>query len=364
MNRIQSPTYGKSKEQNRMERNPAAVLAKAGIFPLFGGAEPLSARAAFSALLSSAEAAKEEILLEYYRIRKGEALSRLLPVLTEKALSGVRVCVLADAFGSFLPCRAAFAPLVAAGGKVVFRYRQGGGFFARDHRKLAVIDGKNAYIGGFNLADGYFDPGAIRDVGYRLDGQLARAAQKLFYSRMPEEKPIFSAAPALAAETAEEPGRSSVTQSFFFGGNPKDRLGERVMCALIGSARERVTILSPYLYPTRPMLTALEEAVFRGVIVTLLLPERYDTLPGAAVSRSRYGALLDRGVRIRAYPGAFLHEKLVIADRRAALAGSFNFDYLSMCRNYEDGLLLMDHPALPALVCHAAALIEESEAVI
>ncbi len=394
-------------------------VLRAGGAPLFSPPSFYPATVGFLGILEAVRTARRSVYLEYYRIRGGRAWQMLLPLLLDRAKAGVRVCVSCDAFGSRPAMgREDIRALRAAGAEVRFGYHQGGSFLARDHRKIAVVDGRIAFLGGFNLADEYFSPDKIRDAAFCLRGEGAVAAEWLFlrrwaradlsaFRRESADVPDFSGelpnlrerrrdraktepapaigsafragrmagvrlAPILQTESGGElfpypaaSGRLPVRKSpspcgYLFGGGPRAPIGERVMVSLFDAARESVTILTPYLFPTKPVREALYRAVRRGVNVRLILPARYDILPGALLSRSWYRPLLAAGVRLRAYRGGFLHEKLILIDRCAVLGGSYNLDRISLRMNYEDGLLLFDPAAITPVFDHVAETEEKT----
>lgn len=391
----------------------------AGGAPLFSAPACYPATVGFLGILEAIRTARRSVYLEYYRVRGGRSWRTLLSLLLDRASAGVRVLVNCDAIGSRPAVgREDVRALREAGAEVRFGYFQGGSFLARDHRKLAVIDGQTAFLGGFNLADEYFSPEKIRDLAFCLKGEGAAAAELLFLRRWnrtdtggfrryddifrplspaarPEQKTpsapkgekipvatVFSVRtgadagtkPLLDAENAAElsfpafprpcPGpKTRIPCGYLFGGGPRRPIGEKVMISLFDAAKESVTVLTPYLFPTRAVREALFRAVRRGVTVRLILPARYDILSGALLSRAWYRPLSEAGVHLRAYHGGFLHEKLVLIDRCAVLGGSYNLDRISLRMNYEDGLLLFAPTVIAPIFTHVAETMEKTRPI-
>jgi cardiolipin synthase len=213
----------------------------------------------------------------------------------------------------------------------------------RDHRKIAVIDGKVGYTGGYNLADEYFHYtrpyGHWKDVGVRLEGRAVRNLTATFLelwniNGRTEENP----APYLDI-THSVPFDCMVQP---FGDSPLDgeRSGENVYLNLIVMAKESLWIMTPYLIITDELSRSLELAAKRGVDVRLITPGVPDKKTVWAVTRSYYPRLVREGVRIFEYTPGFCHGKMCLCDGEVASIGTSNLDYRSLYLHFENNVVL------------------------
>lgn len=313
-----------------------APLATASALELFR-----DGRALFEALERDLAAARASIHLEYYIWEPDGTGRRLLERLAERAAAGVRVRLLVDALGTRAGDRF-FAPLLAAGGELArFNPPRLGVLPSRlinfrTHRKITVVDGRVAYLGGMNVADchtvGVRGAPPWRDTHLRLEGQAARTLQRIFF----ENWQFSAGACALEArDFAEQPVGAHRLQILRSG---PDRdvfpINEFLFTAIAG-ADERVWMTTAYFVPDEPLLTAVRSAAHRGVDVRLLVPERGDSRLVAAASRSFHDELLASGARVWEYGPAMLHAKTLIVDRELAVVGSANLDNRSFRLNFE-----------------------------
>lgn len=220
----------------------------------------------------------------------------------------------------------------------------------RNHRKITVIDGTVTYCGSRNSADPEFLPkrkyGPWVDIMLRVEGPVVAQNQLLFASDWmqatgePLEQIALSARPADAGFPAQ-----------VIGAGPTERRGAtpQLFAALIGCARDALTISTPYFVPDTTVLDALCAAAHRGVEVTLIFPARNDSWIVAAASRSYYRRLLNAGCRIHEFGPGLLHAKTLTLDGRISLVGSSNMDLRSFDLNYENNMLLHDGDVTAAI---------------
>ena len=297
--------------------------------------------------------AEQFIFMEYFIIEDGEAFRSIRDILVQKAREGVDVRLMYDDIGSL--------------GYVNWRYaaelnRQGIrcqvfnpalpilNLFMnhRDHRKITVIDGKIGYTGGYNLADEYFGLkfpyGLWKDTGIRLEGEAVRTLTATFLelwtltSREPVDENFLKICHSVPARGYVQP----------FGDSPLDRehTAENVYINLIHQARRYVWLMTPYLMITDELTRALELAAKRGVDVRIITPGVPDKAAVYAVTRSYYGSLVDKGIRIFEYTPGFLHAKQCICDGVMASIGTSNLDYRSLYLHFENNVLLYNCEAV------------------
>jgi cardiolipin synthase len=218
----------------------------------------------------------------------------------------------------------------------------------RNHRKIVVIDGHITYGGSQNCADAAFLPkpkfAPWVDAVFRFEGPIARQNQYLFVSDwMTETDEDISDILRLPF-----PKTSKGFAAQAIGTGPTDRslAMSQMFVALIASSREELTISTPYFVPNEPIQSALQSAAYRGVKVTLIVPERNDSWIVQGASRSYYQALLESGIHLYEYTGGLLHAKSLTIDGEFMMVGSANMDRRSFDLNYENNMLIYD----PALV--------------
>lgn len=317
----------------------------------------------FPALAEAIDAASEEIFLETYIFADDQTGSLVADALARAAARGVRVHLLVDGFGA-----RDFAPrfsdmLMRAGARIlVFRpmvnpWRLRRGRLRRMHRKLVVIDGRVAFVGGINVIDDYETPEYTPprfDYAVRIVGPLApevRTAAARLWAQV-SWATFRRRWRALAVLMRKSDTREARPGDQWASGQRaalvlRDSLRHRydiedAYLSLIESAREEVVIASAYFFPGRRFRHALVRAAGRGVRVVLLLQGRVEYVIAHYASQALYGALLDAGIEIHEYTRSFLHAKVAVFDRRAASVGSSNIDPFSLLLAREANVFVDD----------------------
>ena len=304
------------------------------------------AREFYSALEERIRGARHHVHLEFYVWNADETGARFLRFLAEAARRGVIVRLLLDGVGSHGFTEDLLGDLLEAGGH--FSWFQSldpkrNRFFLnlRNHRKLQVVDGTAAFVGGMNIGREYEGLDATlghwRDVQVEADGPVVCELQDVFADDwfFATGEKISSAAffPAPAAESR------SLAHIVLGGPDRRNEPISKSIVSLLNEASERVWIATGYFVPDDVILTALELAASRGVDVRLLISERNDHPWLVTVGRSYYGELLAAGVRIFEYSVGINHAKIMLTDDRWAMIGSANLDYRSMRLNFELNIL-------------------------
>lgn len=302
-------------------------------------------------LLADLAAATKRIWLEYYIIAPGAFWSDVLAVLKEKAEQGADVRVIYDDFG----CAATLPPdyerqlrgwgIKAYAFKKLRPVKQ---LNRRDHRKLALIDGKIAYTGGINLADEYTGEkirfGHWKDSAVRLTGGPVRALEKLFADTWNARFPADGLIPA------EEEANGRIPCAVFHdnaeGGS---RAGAQIYHRYIFQARRTLFLTTPYLMPDASLAEALKNAALSGVDVRLMIPHVPDKKTVFAVTRKFARVLEKAGVQVREYTAGFLHAKSAVADGKSAVIGSYNLDLRSLYLQAECAVWIGHAPLARAL---------------
>ncbi len=297
----------------------------------------------YPALEQRIREAKDHIHFEFYIWRNDETGTRFLRLLTEAARRGVTVRLLLDGVGSFGLWNRHFAGFRAAGGQLAWfqgldPMRRRFVLNLRNHRKLQLIDGEFAYVGGMNIGREYegLDPayGHWRDVQAEVTGAIVPELQEVFADDW------FFATRQKIVPPPAPPMRAVQPVHIILGG--PDRPNEPVSKSLVSLLHEatlRVWIGTGYFVPDDVLLSALALAANRGVDVRLLVAVKNIPLGLVTVAHSYYDELLAAGVRIFEYAEGVNHAKIALADGQWGMVGSANCDYRSLRLNFELSLL-------------------------
>ncbi|MCA8180784.1 cardiolipin synthase [Burkholderia vietnamiensis] len=344
---------------------PAAVLAltRLGGMPFVGGNTVrtlVNGDATFAAILAAIDAARDYVIVQFFIVRD-DALGRMLSdALLARAAAGVRCYLLYDSIGSFdLP--RSYVDTLRRGGVDVHPFATRRKFVNRfqlnfrNHRKIVVVDGDRAFVGGHNVGVEYLGANPRlspwRDTHIEIRGPLVASIQYVFAE---DWHWATQTLPALAAPPAALPGDTMHCLAVPMGPADKQETGSLFFVEAINAARERVWITTPYLVPDEAVLAALKLAVMRGVDVRILIPSRRDHYVVFEASKLYARDLVDAGVKVFRYRNGFLHQKVVLIDRVAAAVGSANLDNRSFRLNFEIMVLTVD----AAFAADVAAMLD------
>lgn len=314
-----------------------------------------SGKAKFEDLFSAIKQAKRHVHLEYFNFRNDSIANALFDLLAIKVKEGVEVRALFDAFGNWSnsrPLKKKHLKKIRARGIEIYhfdplRFPYINHVFHRDHRKIAIVDGKIAYTGGMNIADyyikGFPEIGVWRDMHIRIEGGSVKYLQDIFLTIWnkttkqqiggPEYFPIyqdsldgFSKSIAIVDRTPKK--------------TPKQIRESYVKS--IESAQKNIQIVNPYFLPTRSIKRALRDAITRGVKVEIMLSSKADI--GLTPDGSIYVAhrLMKKGANIYLYNGGFHHSKIMMVDNSFCTVGTSNLDSRSLKYDYEVNTFIFD----------------------
>ena len=308
----------------------------------------INGEATFDAICAAIDEARDYILVQFYIFHDDGLGRRFRDHLIARARAGVRVHLLYDEIGCWDLPRAYLDSLREAGVEVAGfsatrRWQNRFRINFRNHRKVVVVDGRVAFLGGHNVGDEYLglDPklGHWRDTHVRLEGPVVHAVQLAFledwyWSR--EQIPELDWQPRLAAT----PGLDTL----ILPSGPADELDTFEMFVLeaINAAQRRLWIVSPYFVPDEGVIHALQLAAMRGVDVRIMLPAKADHLLVHMASYSYLGDLAATGARVYRYGRGFLHQKVLLVDEDIATVGTANFDNRSFRINFEITAVFVD----------------------
>ena len=294
--------------------------------------------------------ARHSVHIESFIWWEGKICDDLVALLVRKAKEGVEVRLLVDASGGKKLTEEQEKAIEDAGGQVArfhpIDLANIGRVNNRDHRKIMIIDGRIGYIGGYGFGQEWTgnaqDKKHYRDTGLRVQGGVVNRLQGAFCENWIEATgqiiagdEFFPRVPAMGpttthvAYTSPAGSVSSVEVLYYLA---------------IKAARRELIIQNPYLLPEKEALQALEEAVRRGVKVTIMVPSvnATDNAIVQHASHHHFGSLLKRGVRVWEYDKTLLHQKVIIVDGVYSCVGSTNFDARSFEINDEISIGVLD----------------------
>ena len=306
----------------------------------------------FPALLAAIGAARHHIHLDTY-IFEDDPLGRLVAdALMDKAREGVEVRVIYDDVGCWQVSSRFFERMREAGVDVhAFMPVKFPAFTSkvnyRNHRKLCVIDGATAFIGGMNIARRYVSGRRSRpwrDTHLRLRGGAVYAVQRAFLEDwyFVDRTLITSRAyyPPLSATAPRNDCLAQVVTSSPVALWPDIMQG---YVRILLEARRYVYIETPYFLPTEPVLFAMRTAAIAGVDIRLMVPRHADARLVELAGMSYVRKVLEAGVVVCFYEDGFNHSKLLVCDDELCTCGSSNVDFRSFENNFEANIFFYDH---------------------
>ncbi len=345
--RMQTQSFlGKLKERNLLafpSREQTMLVEKLAKLPLTQGNAVdllIDGQATFDSIFAGIDRAKDYVLVQFYIIRDDELGRKLRDKLAAKSRAGVKCYLLYDEIGSS-GLKDYLASLREAGVEAAaFNSTKGGTnrfqLNFRNHRKIIVVDGREAWVGGLNVGDEYLgkDPEMTpwRDTHLRLEGPVTACVQVAFaedWHWATGKTPALNWEPKAAASGANLP-------VLCLPSGPAD---ENETCTLyfidlINRARKRLWIASPYFVPDEQFITALKLAAIRGVDVKILIPDKTDNLLVQFTGWSYLEELEQAGIQLWRHLPGFMHQKVVLMDDTSTI-GTANFDNRSFRLNFE-----------------------------
>lgn len=306
-------------------------------------------------LLSDLEEAKSTINLSYYIYASDETGNQVSDVLMKKAKQGLTVNLLIDAYGSKRFKRKKLKEMLKAGVNVCEFFPPLKIFRSinlrlnyRNHRKIAVVDGKIGYIGGVNIRNDHMGIGrkaiAWRDDHIRIVGDSVFDLQRLFlkdwrYAFAPARKKSYNLEKYFTVN--DEVYNNCGVQIIHSGPDDERQQIKLAMISMITNAKKSICLQSPYFVPDDSFLDAIKIAVQSGVQVDIMIPKIPDkTIPYYA-SLSYCEDLIRYGVNVFAREG-FIHAKTLLIDDSVCMVGSCNSDIRSFSLNFEASAVIYD----------------------
>ena len=321
-------------------------------------------------LLKEMKTANKYILLEYFIMNQGSVMDEVIKILEEKGKAGVKIYLLYDDIGSkggftkkllnrllAIPnCEVATFEPIGLNLNLIVNYR--------DHRKIAVIDGRVAYCGGDNLSDEYVHRkdrfGFWRDNCGKFEGEIVDSFIDLF-----KENWFMSTRRTFELEPYSHPVFENEGFVQAFGDGPINDADPAydLFVQLINNAERYIFISTPYFIIDDILLHSLVLKAKSGVRVIILMPKIPDKPAAFYMGRERYGEILSAGGEVYEFTPGFNHAKNVIVDDKYAFIGTVNFDYRSLFLHYECGALIQGDPEIITMKDDFIETIKRSESV-
>ena len=312
----------------------------------------------FDALIEDIKNAKKYIHLEYYIIKQDYLFLNIAKELIKKADEGVEIRIMFDGMGGRFMSKKILDNLKSHGiklgvffpatlGRINFRINY------RNHRKIAVIDGKIGYVGGFNIGKEYVDGskkfGHWRDTHLRIVGEAVNGLELRFGLdwKYATKEDIFLNDKYFTQlddmDFVPEEGDNILRMQIISSGpDSETKLIRDNYIEIINHAKDHVYIHTPYFIPDEAFISALNIAARSGVDVRLMIPCMPDHMFVYSATLSWAGTLLEAGGKVYTYEKGFLHAKSVMADGKVACVGTANMDITSFELNFEVNAMIYD----------------------
>jgi len=319
---------------------------------------------AYHRLCEMITTAKSSVYIETYIIKRDSIGRHLVSMLAQKAAEGLDVRLLLDSYGCLNITRRFVAPITRVGGRVewflpLLPTRRDWSLNLRNHRKIVIVDGRRAIIGGMNYGEEYMgplpDPARWIDSTVEIEGPAVRDTLEVFCSDW-----NFAAGDTLdcACATATAlpvAGGEDIAQIAASGPDVSgDSLFEAVLSS-IHAARHRVWMVTPYFSPGEELFRALLIQARIGRDVRLIMPLKSNHLVADLVRGPYLRELASAGAKILMRDGRMIHAKCMVFDETTVLTGSTNFDLRSLYLNFEVALFAYS----PNRVREIATWVEE-----
>lgn len=326
----------------------------------------LTGQEKFDDLFTAIKQAKSSIHLEYFNFRNDSIANQLFNLLADKVKEGVEVRALFDAFGNMSnnkPLRKKELKNLRERGIDIYefdpiRFPWVNHVFARDHRKIVVIDGAIAYTGGMNVADYYINGtkvvGEWHDMHCRIEGDEVNTLQKIFIKAWNKvTKQHLSGAkyyrgdrPNTTFVDLKRPSVDSLNNMMVGIINREPRTSNTIIrkfyTTAIDVAKDSIQIINPYFTLNRAIKKAIKRAVKRGVKVDIMLSVRSDIPLTPDCGFYNAHQLMKRGCNIWMYMPGFHHTKVIMVDGLFCTVGSANLNSRSLNFDYEANAVIVN----------------------
>lgn len=356
-------------QSNHFERHLALEQEVSGSPLTTGNAAVLlqDGPATYAAMFTAIEGARDHINLETFILEDDEVGQRFAEVLLEKQRQGVQVNLIYDGVGSLSTPRAFFERLKDAGVRVLrfnpvnpLEAKGGWELNNRDHRKLLIVDGRTAFVGGINISAVY--SGSSSRGRFGSSGSVATSQQQVKDlpwrdTHVQVSGPVVGTLQKFFMETwAQQEGEAPASRNYFpmlnangkevvraIASSPEDPFSQfyATLISAINTAQSEILLSNAYFVPDPQLKQALVDAVSRGVDVKMVLPSATDSWLVFHAGRAHYDELLHGGVKLYERHDVLLHAKTAVIDGVWSTVGSTNLDRRSFLHNQEVNVLIL-----------------------
>ena len=303
----------------------------------------------FETMFADIAKAKHHIHLDYFNFRNDSIGNALFDLLAEKVKEGVEVRAIFDAFGNASnnqPLKKKHLKEIRGKGIEIHKFKPARLPFNRDHRKIVVIDGEIAYMGGMNVADYYIEGlpkiGDWRDIHMRIEGDAVAQLQDMFFK-------LWNKATKqnIGGEQyfPEIDSTFTADKTMIIVDRTPNKTPKQMRCAYanaIRGAQKSIQIINPYFVPTHKVKKELKNALKRGIDVEIMISAKSDIpfTPDASIHVAH--AMMKRGADVFLFEGGFHHSKIMMVDSLFCTIGSANLDSRSLRFDYEVNAFIFD----------------------
>lgn len=323
----------------------------------------------FAMLIEDIKKAEHHIHICYYIFRSDKLGTRIIDALVERAQAGVEVRLLYDPVGGRTFNKKFFEQLHAHGGQTEEAF---GSRFSilnfrlnyRNHRKIAVIDGKIGYVGGFNVGDDYLGEyeamGYWRDTHLRIKGSAVHQLQERFVIDWNASRKSDLITYNETYFPAIQSQGDKAVQIISSGPDSEDQAIKKGYLKMISIAKESIYIQTPYFIPDDAIKEALQIALLSGIDVKIMIPNKPDHPFVYQATLSYAEEMMKMGAEIYSYDIGFLHAKTMIIDGEIFTVGTANFDIRSFKLNFEVNAFIYDKELAHEHISYFEQDIEDS----
>ena len=298
----------------------------------------------FPLFLEAIRQAKHHIHLEYYIFDLDKIGTRIIDLLIQKSNEGVEVRITTDDFGS--PKLNKQQAKLFANSNVKYRtflpvkFNSLANSNFRNHRKILIVDGEVAFVGGINISDKYINSDQSklywRDTSVMIKGSAVNMLQLRFWMDWQmADGDVFPIQSFDYLPLHDENSGNSIVSFAYSSPGAKVQSAVQSMILAIALAKKKIRITTPYFIPSEEFKSALLIAVNSGIEVELLLPKEGDSKIVQEASLSFTKRLMENGVKVYLYKKGFVHAKTISIDDDLAFVGTVNLDNRSFYINFE-----------------------------
>lgn len=327
----------------------------------------------FLDMFTAIQKAKKYVLVEYFQIKSGEVWEKMFNVLRLKAREGVEVKLLYDEYGCIdsFDDNKFFKKLNNHGIETVpfnkiapalNTFNQ-----CRDHRKLVVIDGKIAYVGGIDVCDEYAniqsEYGVWKDAAVKLEGGAVWSYVVMFFNNWQVSAKKFIDVAKYKVSYEKNSKVKEFVQPYATTPLTKAPIAKSILLKAINTATKSVVITAPYLVFDHDVLQSIKLAAYSGVEVKIMLPGVIRNKALYFLTRSYYTEFIKAGVKVYEYTQGYIHSRMVVIDENTAIIGSAHLDFRKLNTHFESGAIIHNSKTVTSIKQDVDKLIGSSHAI-